>query len=93
MVDGQPIPVEEKEMNLYYRQDGKGKKISTFTPVFPDLVDLKAEVSVILEIIEGEAVDSKINEITAHLNEFYGKPNKENLTNWLKTEFELEGTK
>lgn len=89
-VDGKSIPVEEKEMTLYYRNSGKGTKISSFIPIFPDLVDLKAEVSVILEMFDSESVEKKINEVTAHLTEFYGQPQKENLNSWLEKEFKLK---
>ena len=36
-IDGNPIEVKPLEMTLYYMQDGKATKISTFKPVFPDL--------------------------------------------------------
>jgi len=33
---------------------------------------------------------AKINEITSYVNEFYGKPNKDNFLPWLKQEFGIE---
>ena len=92
-IDGEPIDVEEKKMTLYYRNDGKGTKINTFTPIFPNMLDLKEEVSLILEMFDTESVDKKINEVTAHLIEFYGKPQSDNLNAWLEAEFELKKTK
>lgn len=92
-IDGESIEVEEKKMTLYYRNDGKGTKINTFTPIFPNMLDLKEEVSLILEMFDNESVDKKINEITAHLIEFYGKPQSDNLNAWLEAEFELKKTK
>ena len=92
-IDGEPIPYEEKEMVLYYREDGAGTKISEFTPVFPDETSLKEEISLLLELMGDESDNQKIEEVTAHLNEFYGKPQKSNLNNWLKEEFEIEKTK
>lgn len=89
-IDGESIPVEEKEMTLYYRQDGKGTKINSFVPVFADTKELKEEVAVILEIFENETVNQQINEVTSHLIEFYGNPNKDNLHDWLKQEFDIE---
>lgn len=89
-IDGKPIEVEEKEMTLYYRKDGKGTRINTFTPIFPNLVDLKAEVSVILEMFEDETVEQQFNEVESHLIEFHGKPDSDNLDEWMKKEFDLE---
>lgn len=89
-IDGKPIPVEEKEMTLYYRKNGKGTKISTFTPIFPNNDVLIEEVSVILEIVEDETDEKKISEITSFLIEFYGNPHNDNLKSWLKSEFKLE---
>ncbi|MEO9532997.1 MAG: hypothetical protein ABJG68_15695 [Crocinitomicaceae bacterium] len=88
-IDGQPIPIEEKEMALYYRADGQSTKISEFTPVFPDLHDLKDEVAIILAEFSEKDKATKIKEVTSYLNEFYGNPQKENLTQWLEKEFDL----
>jgi len=89
-IDGKAIPYEEKEMTLYYRQDGKGLKINTFTPVFPDNEELKAEVNVLLEGLGKVSEEEQIKEITSYLNDFYGNPHKNNLRDWLKSEFKLE---
>jgi hypothetical protein len=91
-VDGQPIPVEEKEMTLYYRNDvdKKSYKINTFTPVFPDLGELKLEIKMMLDELREEKTDEdKISEITSYLNEFYGEPQKESLYKWLEKEFNI----
>ncbi|MBI3135708.1 MAG: hypothetical protein HYZ14_13615 [Bacteroidetes bacterium] len=88
-IDGNPIPVTEKEMTLYYKSD-KTYKINTFTPVFADETILKEEVSILLESFEKADNAKKISEITAYLNEFYGSPSKENLAGWLKKEFGIE---
>ncbi|MBD3637326.1 MAG: hypothetical protein HUJ25_08245 [Crocinitomicaceae bacterium] len=89
-IDGEPIPVTEKEMTLYYREDGNGTKISSFIPVFPNMVDLKAEVSLILEIIDSEPIDKKQDEVAGHIAEFYGKPQVTQLNDWLEDEFGLK---
>ena len=89
MIDGAAIPVEEKEMTLYYKGE-KTLKISTFTPVFADATQLKKEVSILLETFQKETNTKKIDEVTAFLIEFYGNPSKENLASWLKAEFSLE---
>lgn len=90
MIDGEAIPVEEKEMVLYYRSEGQSKKVSTFTPLFPDPADLKAEVEIILEEYADKTDKIKVKEVTAYLNEFYGHPEKDNLAEWLKAEFNIE---
>jgi hypothetical protein len=92
-IDGQPIPVEEKEMTLYYRNavDKKSYKINTFTPIFPDLDELKLEIKMMLdELGEGKTDEDKISEITSYLNEFYGEPQKESLYKWLEKEFSIK---
>jgi len=89
-VDGQSIPVTEKEMVLFYRQGTESKKIGTFTPVFPELTNLKGEVEVIMSEYADKDAATRIKEITAYLNEFYGNPQKDNLGVWLKSEFNLQ---
>jgi len=89
-IDGVSIPVSEKEMKLYYRKDGKGVKINEFTPVFANNDLLVEEVSLLLQSFEGETDEKKIEEVTAHLIDFYGTPHKGNLKSWLKSEFKLE---
>ncbi|MGV6862407.1 MAG: hypothetical protein ACWA41_11585 [Putridiphycobacter sp.] len=92
-IDGKPIPVEEKEMALFYRNelDKKSYKISNFTPVFPELNILKDEVEIMLgNLNKKETAEAKISEITSYLNEFYGKPQKQSLYDWLEKEFDLK---
>ena len=89
-IDGQAIPVEEKEMTLYYRNDGQSQKVSVFTPVFPDNSDLKDEVAIILQEFESKDDKLKIKEVTSYLNEFYGSPQKQNLGEWLLVEFGIQ---
>lgn len=92
-VDGKQIPNPEiKEMKLMYMEEGE-KYISTpicmFTPVFPDLEQLKAEIKIILEQMKDRSYFEKLNEITSHINEFYGNPESNNLKSWLKENFSL----
>lgn len=88
-VDGKSIEIEKKEMTLFYREGKVSKKISTFSPVFPDMVSLKDEVNVIIEEYSDKSNADKKSEITAYLNEFYGKPQSDNLSEWLKNEFKI----
>ncbi len=89
-IDGEAIPVEEKQMTLYYRSDGKSSKVNTFTPVFPDLNDLKEEVEIILSEYGEKDNKTKIKEVTSYLNEFYGNPQKDDLAAWMKEEFSIQ---
>lgn len=89
-VDGNPIEVTEKEMTLYYRQGTESRKVGTFTPIFPDLGTLKGEVEIIIDEYKDKDISTQMKEITAYLNEFYGNPQKDNLSEWLKTEFDLQ---
>jgi hypothetical protein len=88
-IDGKPAAVEQQEMSIFYMANGKANKINDFTPVFPDLDDLKAEVQIILDEFSSRDKEIKINEITAYLDQFYGKPQKDNLNTWLQQEFDL----
>lgn len=89
-VDGEPIPYTEKEMTLYYRQNEKGTKINSFTPVFADVDVLKEEINLLLSTLDDISNEEKIKEVTSYLIEFYGNPYKNNLNAWLKAEFDLE---
>ena len=89
-IDGKAIEVTEKEMTIFYRQGTESKKISTFTPIFPDMSVLKGEVEIIMAEYADKDAATQIKEITAYLNEFYGNPQKDNLGEWLKAEFDLQ---
>lgn len=90
-VDDQPITGEISEMTLYYRDSEKktSTKISMFNPVFPDMSTLKDELNIIISEYSDKEKDKKKSEITSYINEFYGKPDKDNLAEYLADEFEL----
>jgi len=93
-VDGSPIPNPDLSvMRLYYLSNNKASFISEFNPVFPDLNALKAEISVLLHEISDKNYQEKLDEVLAYLNEFYGKPNIENVKEWLHNEFKLSPAK
>ena len=87
MIDNESVPAQKIEMALYYMDNGSGAKLAEFTPVFPELTNLKSEVEIIMGEYADKANDVKVKEITAYLNEFYGKPQKDNLKMWLASEF------
>ena len=89
-IDGESIPVETMDMTLYYRQGKESQIISEFRPIFPNLVELKEEISIIMEEFSTKDNDQQIKEIAGYLDEFYGKSQTENLEKWLEAEFELK---
>lgn len=86
-VDGKQISIEEKSMELFYRnaESKKSESITVFTPVFPNLDELKVE----LEVIKSEYAEKNPKELkgefTAYINQFYGKPDSDNLTEFLRS--------
>ncbi|MEZ4936476.1 MAG: hypothetical protein R2799_02675 [Crocinitomicaceae bacterium] len=86
-IDGAKI----KEMTLYYRDNAKktSTKINSFNPVFPDIDLLKDELKIIIAEYSDKDSDKKKSEITSYINEFYGKPDKDNLAEFLEKEFQL----
>ncbi|MBI5538836.1 MAG: hypothetical protein HY951_02180 [Bacteroidia bacterium] len=92
-IDGKQIPNPEiTEMKLMYMEEGE-KYVSTpiciFTPIFPDFEILKTEVKIILEQMKDKPYKDKVNEVSAYINDFYGKPEENNLKNWLKENFNI----
>jgi hypothetical protein len=92
-VDGRPIPNPDiTEMTINYLDKTQKMKhfvIGKFNPVFPDVKELKEEIQMLLDGLAGKSRKDKIKEITSYINDFYGKPDKENLVVWLKKEFNL----
>jgi hypothetical protein len=84
-----PIPQQIK-MSLYYKieKGNKTTKISDFILIAPDNNNLKSEVSVLLGNLNSKVKKAKIEEVSSFLYEFYGKPQSENVENWLKNHFE-----
>ncbi len=78
-------------LNLYYRIDDKNEnhKISTFSAVFPQEKELKEEVTIILTELEKKKDKEKLTEVLSYINEFYGKPDKDNLKLWLADNFKI----
>ena len=87
-VDGKPIPIEEKEMTLFYRNEDKSYKITNFTPVFPDSEVLKEEIGFLFSSGSFETLESKYSAAVSFASEFYGKPERMNFYSWLDKEFE-----
>ncbi|MDX1350738.1 MAG: hypothetical protein R3279_10845 [Putridiphycobacter sp.] len=88
-IDGKPIPTFNAEMTLYYMKGDIASKISSFYPLFLNQNDLKQEVAVLLEELKDLSTDKKLDEVGTYISEFYGKPQKENLNDWLFHNFGL----
>lgn len=92
-VDGKPIPNPDvSTMEILYLQKGTEVKrtlINSFDPVFLDETDLLAEVLIIIADLKDKDRDTKINEIISYITEMYGKPNKENVVEWLDKKIKL----
>jgi len=91
-VDGKPIPNPEiKNMKIFYfdKTTSNSTEIGAFNPVFVNEEELKSEVSILLEGLEKKTKQEKIDEVLSYINDFYGKPDKENLTDWLEANFKL----
>jgi hypothetical protein len=91
-VDGKAINgPDSPEYKLYYLSDGKTSQlINAFNIVMPDNAGLKAETSILMQEIKDKSYTAKVDEFIAYLNDFYGKSNKNNVMDWLKTNFGLE---
>jgi len=91
-VDNKPIPNPEiKNMKIFYfdKNNSSSIEIGAFNPVFVNEKELKSEVIILLESLEKKSKQEKIDEVLSYINDFYGKPDKENLTNWLEANFKL----
>ncbi|TNE54259.1 MAG: hypothetical protein EP338_08840 [Bacteroidetes bacterium] len=86
-VDGKRIELSPgTKMTLFYRnnEEKTSEAIALFEPVFANEKDLVQECKLILrEIGEGLDAGAKKEQLLAYLTENYGKPQQDNLNNWL----------
>lgn len=78
---------QSAEVKIFYFSKGNAKWISDMYLVFPEKKQIKREVQTILEEMPSKSALEKSNEVISYLNEFYGKPDKENVMRWLKDNF------
>lgn len=89
-IDGQAIDFFEAKMTLVHLDGDLQKTIGIFTPIFPNENDLKEELKVLLAETKDESSEEyKIKSISSYINEFYGKPQNDNLLNWLEVNFNI----
>jgi hypothetical protein len=79
------------EFKLFYRNEKKEESasINTFIAIFPETNALKQEVKVILDELAKQTEKQKLENVLSYINEFYGKPDKENVKSFLSTQFNL----
>ena len=83
-IDGEAIDVSKvDQVDLFYRSGNTSSEINTFAPVFPEDGELKTELEIIMMEIEDLEEEKQLAELTSYLNEYYGKPHKDNLKVWV----------
>lgn len=89
-VDNVPIDnPDDPTMKLFYLKEGDPTYISEFQLVQPDEKGLKEEAGIILNELEGEPYNRKVNEVISHIIDFYGKPDNDDVIGWLEEELAL----
>jgi hypothetical protein len=91
-IDGKQLSIPlETSVTLYYKDEQSKKTllINDFVLVAPNEKVLIDEVKIIIDELGNKSKDQKKSEIIAYLFEFYGKPQQENVTNWLKNNVNL----
>ena len=87
-VDNTPIPnPDTTSMKLYYRKGSESVLLSEFIAVFPNEEELIREITILLDGFKESSSEEKINQVVSYINEFYGKPDKESVKDWLKLKF------
>jgi hypothetical protein len=91
-VDGKTIENPySTELKLYYRNEKKEESlpVSTFNAIFPETEALKQELKIILDEMAKKSEKQKLDDVLSYINEFYGKPDKDNVKSFLSLNFNL----
>lgn len=89
-VDQMPIKeLDSPDIGFYYYNNGAAEYISDFNLVLPDLEELNTEIRIILDESPDKSYNQKVNDISAYLFEFYGKPDKQDVIAHLEKSFGL----
>jgi hypothetical protein len=90
-VDGKPIPSPDNTaITLFYMKGTEYVLINSFDLIFPNTDQLKKEVRIILNELKDKSFKEKLAEVSAYINEEYGKVYQINLLSWLETNFGLK---
>ncbi len=90
-VDDQPIedPDTPNTILFYYGRDG-AQYISAFEMVFPDIEELTGESSIILEEYGEYSFNQMVNELSGYIFEFYGKPDKQDVMQFMEADLGIK---
>ena len=89
-VDEKPIEKTDRPLvHFYYYRDGESEHISEFSLIIPDLEEIKTELQIILDESTTVSYNKTVNDISAYLFEFYGKPDKQDVIDYLEKTFGL----
>ena len=91
MVDDKPIdgPDTPNTILYYYGRDG-AQYISAFELNLPDIKDLVEETGIIVEESGEYSYNKMVNEISGYLFEFYGKPDKQDVMQFMEKDLGLK---
>ena len=90
-VDDNPIEKPDTPNAIFYYYGKNGAQyISAFELVFPDLVELAAETSIIIEESVDDSYNRMVNELSGYIYEFYGKPDKQDVMQFMAKDLELK---
>jgi len=90
-VAGMPIPsADDTSIRLFYHRAGESVIINEFDLIFPDMKQLTKEVEVILTEMKEKSSNEKVAEVDSYLKDFYGKVSRDNLVEWLETNFGIK---
>lgn len=92
IIDGKPIENPYTiELKLYYRNEVKEEStpINSFNAIFPETDALIQELKIILDEMAKKTEKQKLEDVISYINEFYGKPDKDNVKSFLSSHFNL----
>lgn len=69
--------------------DGQTQNVSPFHPVFPEETKINAEIEMLIKNHKGSNPEL-IDRVLKHIEQYYGIPNKQNVRQWLATNFNIQ---
>ncbi len=94
LVDDKPIKSSEVDnLKLYYYKRHnipESVLIAEFNALFLETEQIKPEIQIIVQELEGSTYEKITNEVYGYLRDFYGIVDRENLGNWLFREFNIK---
>lgn len=89
-VDQEEIEIPERKiMILYYRNEKENKtlRVAEFEAIMPDMIQFKSEIKILIENLKDTKSKKKLSEILAFISDFYGHPDKENVSEYIQKNF------